>query len=189
MKRTLMVAAVMTLLPVYVFAVDGVILINQSTVMAAGGFPYVISQPGSYKLSGNLTVPAATGGIVILSSYVTLDLNGFAISAPGVPPGGVATFGIIGDLQTSITVRNGSINGFFIPMTVSSTHVLVEDMLLIGGGGFFGGPGIVRHVISDGRLVLTCPVLAVENVTPQGILRESRSPTDCFVLNNIGPIM
>jgi hypothetical protein len=29
------------------FAVDGVVLINQSTVLAAGGFPYAISQPGS----------------------------------------------------------------------------------------------------------------------------------------------
>jgi hypothetical protein len=40
------------------FAVDGVVLINQSTVMAAGGFPYKITQPGSYKLSGNLAVTA-----------------------------------------------------------------------------------------------------------------------------------
>ena len=59
-----------------VFAVDGTVLINQSTVMG-GGFPYHITQPGSYRLSGNLVVPALTNGIVIAASHVTLDLNGF----------------------------------------------------------------------------------------------------------------
>jgi len=41
---------------------EGVVLINQSTVMAAGGFPYVITQPGSYKLSGNLTLNTTQAG-------------------------------------------------------------------------------------------------------------------------------
>jgi parallel beta-helix repeat protein len=63
------------------FAVDGVILINQATVMAAGGFPYKITRPGSYKLSGNLVVTTAIAeAIVISSDDVTLDLNGFSIS-------------------------------------------------------------------------------------------------------------
>ena len=44
------------------FAVDGIVLINQSTVMAAGGFPYIISQPGSYKPSGNLTMNTTQAG-------------------------------------------------------------------------------------------------------------------------------
>ena len=78
------------------FAVDGVVLINQSTVMAAGGFPYIISQPGSYKLSGNLIMNTTQtgnyvgncGGLVspcdlaigIGTSNVSLDLNGFTIT-------------------------------------------------------------------------------------------------------------
>ena len=72
------------------FAIDGVVLINQSTVMATGGFPYVISQPGSYKLSGNLTIDTTPAGnyaplgsdvaIVIAHSNVLLDLNGFSIT-------------------------------------------------------------------------------------------------------------
>ncbi len=40
-------------------AVDGVLEINQTIVMAAGGFPYSITQPGSYILTGNLAVSAA----------------------------------------------------------------------------------------------------------------------------------
>jgi hypothetical protein len=35
-------------------AVDGTIEINQATVMAAGGFPYVVSNPGSTSLGNNL---------------------------------------------------------------------------------------------------------------------------------------
>ena len=60
-KRVLILLAI-AILPVCAFAVDGVTLINQSTVMAAGGFPYVISQPGSYKLAGNLMVPSGQNG-------------------------------------------------------------------------------------------------------------------------------
>lgn len=68
--------------PALMFALDGQILINQTTVMAAGGFPYLISQPGSYKLSGNLIVPSYKDRIHIQSSNVTLDLNGFSIFNP-----------------------------------------------------------------------------------------------------------
>ncbi|MBX9735855.1 MAG: hypothetical protein K2X32_02925 [Phycisphaerales bacterium] len=40
---------------------------------------HVISQPGSYFLSANLNVPSGMSGILINSSNVTLDLNGFAV--------------------------------------------------------------------------------------------------------------
>src|SRR4051794_19461257 len=63
-----------------VFAVDGVVLISQSTVTAAGGFPFKITQPGSYKLTTNLVVPADKAGIQIAANDVTLDLNGFGIT-------------------------------------------------------------------------------------------------------------
>ena len=59
---------------------DETVLINQASVVAAGGFPFTITQPGSYKLIGNLVVPANTSGILIQSNDVTLDLNGFSIT-------------------------------------------------------------------------------------------------------------
>ena len=37
-------------------------------------FPLVISEPGSYRLSGNLTAPANTNGIDITANNVTIDL-------------------------------------------------------------------------------------------------------------------
>jgi hypothetical protein len=74
------------------YAVDGVVLIDQSHALAGNvttgdtpGFPITISQPGSYKLSSNLTVPDAnTTAIQIKANNVTLDLNGFSILGPVV---------------------------------------------------------------------------------------------------------
>lgn len=63
--------------------------IDQSRALAgnvtpgdAPGFPITISQPGSYKLMSNLTVPANTRGIIITADNVTLDLNGFTLAGP-----------------------------------------------------------------------------------------------------------
>ncbi len=71
--------AVLLLLPPGAFATDGRVEINQSTVLAAGGFPFRIVNPGSYVLTGNLDVTPGATGILILAHDVSLDLNGFAI--------------------------------------------------------------------------------------------------------------
>jgi hypothetical protein len=88
-------------------AVDGTTLINQASVMAAGGFPYQINTPGSYRLSSNLVVQNSLA-IAVNAAYVTLDLNGFSISCTsctglheGVYSGGLNT-----------TIMNGTISGF-----------------------------------------------------------------------------
>ena len=41
--------------------------------------PYTISEPGSYYVTGNLS--STTNGIVIESSFVTVDLMGFSLTA------------------------------------------------------------------------------------------------------------
>jgi len=117
------------------YAVDGVVLINQSGALAGGitpgdtpGFPGTISQSGSYRLASNLTLTASDAtAIEITAPNVTIDLNGFSIIGPGVcninaqgiaicpPPGqGVGVQGgtdqIVG--TRSVTVRNGSVRGF-----------------------------------------------------------------------------
>lgn len=51
----------------------------------SAGFPVTISLPGSYRLSGNLTVPDAdTDAILITADNITLDLNGFTIAGPTI---------------------------------------------------------------------------------------------------------
>ena len=90
MRKSLFLVLAAALASTCAFAVDGVVLINQSTVTAAGGFPYTITQPGSYKLSGNLTPPLNVTAIQISTGNVSLDLNGFTISCSFTPPSAVA---------------------------------------------------------------------------------------------------
>lgn len=74
------------------FAADGVVLIDQKAALAGGvspddtrGFPVTLSQPGLYKLIGNITVPdVTTTAFQITGPDVTLDLNGFSIIGPNV---------------------------------------------------------------------------------------------------------
>jgi hypothetical protein len=116
-------------LPGTALAVDGQIAITQAKAMAgnvtpgdAPGFPVTISQPGSYVLSGNLTVPDANTDVIqIDASHVTLDLNGFAILGPTDCPANVDTshpctgtgsgVGISSSRQFNITIRNGTVQG------------------------------------------------------------------------------
>lgn len=130
------------LAPACLFAVDGQVLINQATVNAAGGFPYVISQPGSYKLSGNLVVSDPTkDAIVIAHDFVTLDFGGFSIigtadCSSGSCSGANATHGgVITSNPTSspapffnITIRNGTIQGMGYGIYLWGDSNTVEDM-------------------------------------------------------------
>jgi hypothetical protein len=124
MKQAFALAAVLAACAVH--ASDGVIEINHAKVVAAGGYPYVITQPGSYRLTSNLTQPDADTDVVqIQASDVTLDLNGFAISGENVctyfsGPSPVLSCsyeeglgtGVVSPEQAQrVTVRNGSVTG------------------------------------------------------------------------------
>jgi hypothetical protein len=183
MRKTGFVILAMTIVPFCAFAVDGVVLINQSSVIAAGGFPYVISQTGSYKLSGNLIMNTSQSGnhlgsdlaIGIGASNVTLDLNGFTISVvnniPNLPQTvfGIAELGT----WTGTTVQNGGIAltgtgsladpgfyGFLGVYLRNSTYSRVEDFSVITNGhaamsGVNLGAGIYTGVQSLVRHFLT----------------------------------
>ncbi len=72
------------------FASDGVSEINQTGATQTGcfsgdttGFPVTITTPGSYRLTSRIVLPNEnTDGIVVSTSSVTLDLNGFEIGGP-----------------------------------------------------------------------------------------------------------
>jgi parallel beta-helix repeat protein len=139
------------------FAVDGQVLINQATVMAAGGFPYIISAPGSYKLSGNLSVASAgVDGIDIKADNVVLDLNGFTISGTGILAS-LTGIGIFTTAHKNITVKNGSVVGFEntgVQLTggggiVEDVHASEPNSGLTGFGIIVSG-GIVRHCTAVG---------------------------------------
>ena len=96
-------------------AVDGVIEINQARVLAGGinvndlpGFPVILDEPGSYRLTGDLNVPSGIDGIRIQTDNVTLDLNGFSLSGGG----GLIADGVLIGGSKNVEVRNGTVRGF-----------------------------------------------------------------------------
>lgn len=96
-------------------ASDGVVEINQASVLAGGGFPVTLSATGSYKLTSSLTVSNAADALVVSAVDVYVDLNGFSIIGPAgcsgsAPPVGAGS-GIVSGAPGT-TVVNGSIRGF-----------------------------------------------------------------------------
>ena len=99
---------------------DGVAELNQAIVEAAGGFPFEISEPGRWVLTGDLVVPDLnTTAIRIDASQVSINLNGFAVRghvtecAANCPSGtgrGITATNLF--LGRSVTVRNGIVTGF-----------------------------------------------------------------------------
>lgn len=152
-------------------AVDGTVLIDQNRAMAGGitpgdapGFPVTISVPGSYKLSGNLTVTGGSG-IVITANGVTLDLNGFTIdgggTCTGTPvtscSGGSGARGVDAESVNNAHIRNGVVRGFqnqgvsVAPFTTG--YSIVEDIRATENGNdgikMQGGTGIIRGSTSN----------------------------------------
>lgn len=166
-RRTLC-AFVFVAFPASIYAVDGVVLIDQSHALAGNltpgdlpGFPVTISQPGSYKLSGNLTVPDAnTTAIQITADHVTLDLNGFAIigpvvctSSPAICPLAGSGIGVNADNgpgkpgPRGIKVLNGTIQGIGqTGIVITGTGAYVEKVTVTssGGAGFVVAGSVVE---------------------------------------------
>ncbi len=115
----LLFTAVMSALAPGALAVDGTVLINQSTSVNGlpgcqhSGFPIQICQPGSYRLSGSITVSDTnTDAIDIAASDVSLDLNGFRIVGPCSASRACVGNGVQAPETGNISVFNGTVRGF-----------------------------------------------------------------------------
>lgn len=101
-------------------ASDGVLEINQTCAINTGcfagdspGLPVQITEGGSYRLTGNLTLSGAgspASMVSITANNVTFDLNGFSIRCAGAGGGSCSgsTAGIAGT-ASHVTVRNGTV--------------------------------------------------------------------------------
>lgn len=81
--------------------------ISQATTPGSGTDLFVIDQPGSYYLTGDIVGGTDQRGIRINADNVVLDLNGFRVRGL---PGSVN--GIFLNLNTGVTVKNGTITGW-----------------------------------------------------------------------------
>lgn len=170
------VVAALALVPLTVSAVDGVVLIDQNKALAGGitpgdapGFPVTIGRAGSYRLAGNLTLPASADGIVIAESGVTLDLNGFSIIGAGGNTRGITDDSVA---RSRIVVRNGHITGFPSSVRLQASNRVVIEQLIADPGpvglAIVVGPFSRLHqniAGANGLIQIECPSIATENIT------------------------
>ena len=106
--------------------------------------PYTITNRGAYYLTQNLTGVPGSNGIIISSSDVDLNLNGFSLIGSGT---NIGSSGIVLDLITNLymnlTIHNGIVSGW-----PNAGLVLIDGLncrlkgISSVGNGLQGGTGI-----------------------------------------------
>ncbi len=152
-------------------AVDGVVLIDQNRALAGGvtpgdtaGFPVTISQPGSYRLSSNLTVPDANTSAIVIApdvSGVTIDLNGFAILGPTIctgfpltcaPTGSGSAVSAPSGAGRGVAVRNGTVSGMgSTGLAIFAAGAVVDNVTVTSNGGT--GIFVVLGTVTNNRVM------------------------------------
>ena len=110
---------------------------------------YVISQPGSYYLKGNITGVTGKSGIEIKADNVVLDLSGFQMIGVADALDGIR---VVGE-RNSIAIKNGSIRQWgesgIDAVTANNTRIKEIQVKNTGLNSVAGGIGIGSGVISD----------------------------------------
>ena len=123
--RAALLLLILCLVVPAVHASDGVFEINADCSVFGcfdgdtGGLPVTIANPGSYRLTGNLTTSSVNQTLIeVTTDDVNIDLNGFSLLGPVTCSGGTLVcsssgsgVGIDADTRTNIRVRNGTISG------------------------------------------------------------------------------
>ena len=155
------------------FASDGVLKINQACATSStgcfpgdtAGFPVTIGQTGSYRLTGNLSVPLNVTAIQTNAVNVTLDLGGFIVNGANVCAG-YPTTGCsvtngnpgISSAQYLVVVRNGSVSamgGDCISLTGRSSEVDRVRALSCGRNGILvGGTGRITRSFAGANVTV-----------------------------------
>ena len=78
--------------------------IDVLTLPSSPGAQFLISSPGSYYLSANITAEAGKISILVSEDDVTIDLNGFAILGSKVASGGI----VVALDRRNLRVHNGT---------------------------------------------------------------------------------
>lgn len=147
---------------------------------------YVISQPGSYYLTGNIVGVSGKHGIIIGASGVTLDLMGFDLRGVSGSLDGLSTPGLVHGLS----VRNGAIRqwgGTGVNLVFASGAVVADIRVSHNGAnGLTLGPRTTATactaISNSGHGILAFDWSVVERCTATGnTLDGIRAATGCLV--------
>jgi hypothetical protein len=129
------------------------IIVNAANTPGDAANTFIISAPGSYYLTGNITGDSGKRGISIQANDVTLDLNGFAL----ISGGGGAFRGVnVPAVQNNLCIRNGTVRGWTDGgvRTELATGTLAEKLRLsdnVGAPGLALGNGSARDCVATGN--------------------------------------
>lgn len=98
--------------------------INSTNTPGGAGETFLITQPGSYYLTGNITMSAGKTAIGVNASDVTIDMNGYTIIGQASGGLGIAGYGGAG----RIVVRGGSFRAGPLLAISIGAESLVENV-------------------------------------------------------------
>lgn len=109
------------------------IALGPATTPGDGSHVYRITQPGSYYLTGNISVPTGLNGIRVEADGVTLDLNGFSVQGVAGSLTGIAC-----GARERIHVRHGFLRGLTAGIDGLQARSLSVESVRAEGCGFVG---------------------------------------------------
>jgi hypothetical protein len=145
--------------------------------------PYTINTPGGYRLTTNLALSSGTAAITINCDNVVLDLDGFTI----VNTTQQGAHGITAVGRSNVTIRNGTLRGFWLAMTLQSyptapmpTGIVVEDMKVLESK--LGGIALANV---SGAIVRRCNIANTISQDDQAIGIRVSGATARVIDNNV----
>ena len=145
--------------------------LSQATTPGNAGSVFRITQPGSYYLTGNISIPGnVIWGISIEATGVTLDLSGFTIDGNGNQVGAItcSAAGVIIRNGSVIRVNTGILCDFFPSGAPGQTIENIRIIDVLGQGippGGNPGAGAAGIFAGRGAIIRNCYV----NNAPLGI--------------------
>jgi hypothetical protein len=133
---------------------------------------YVITLPGSYYLTGNITLTNNNSGIFIQTNDVTLDLNGFVMTGAGGTGDAIDVSSLAGQ---NVVIRNGTLRNWHNGVAALNGYCELEH-LRVYGCQFTG------FQLSDHCVVKNCTAVGNANTGMQ--LGNGCVVADCLVSSN-----
>ena len=140
-----------------------------------GSLPYTITNPGSFYLTADLVGVSGQAGILIRSSDVTLDLNGFAMIGVAGSSHAINVGGALGGpLVRNVTIMNGTVRNWSGGSGIRAWSAVANDTTIMNVRAWSNVHGIS---IADGT-VIQCQTFsnAFDGIEIRaGVVKDSQS--------------